>query len=239
MKTIYNIKIAALITGLLFTLGAVAQDTKSSGATSGKPIYVSLSAEMIFSFASIDNKGNESGNVMRWAPFFNPQCMFNYDVNSVFGLFTGLAIRNVGFIYQKPEDSSYTKYKYRTYNLGIPFGFKVGKMNKVMFFAGYEMEFPFAYKEKQFVNEVKENKDVIWFSDRVEKFQQSVLAGVQLPFGATIKFKYYFTNFHNRNYIAMVNGVETKPYDFKSNVFYFSLAFNVFSRLHEYSPKKK
>jgi hypothetical protein len=239
MKSTAIIKTIAFSLAILLASGAYAQDTKNTSGAQQKPIYVSLSAEMIFSFATIDNQGNEGGNIMRWAPVFNPQMMFNYDISHVFGLFTGLAVRNVGFIYKNPLDSNNTKFKFRTYNLGIPVGFKIGKMDKVMFFAGYEMEFPFVYKEKRFVNESKEDVDVIWFSDKVEHFQQSFMAGIQLPYGATIKFKYYFTNFHNRDYVAMVNGVATRPYDFKDNVFYFSLGWNVFSRLHDYDPKKR
>ena len=226
---------------IFFASHAYAQENKGAAQKEQKPVYVSVSTEMIFSFATVENsKGNTGGNIMRWAPVFNPQVMFNYDIKNTFGLFTGLAIRNVGFIYENPDDTIATrKFKYRTYNLAIPFGFKIGKLNKAMFFAGYEMEFPFVYKEKQFINETKEVKDVIWFSDKVEKFQQSVMAGIQLPYGATIKFKYYFTNFHNRNYVATVNGALVKPYDLKTNIFYFSIAWNVFSRMHEYGPKKK
>ncbi len=80
-------------------------------------------------------------------------------------------------------------------------------------------------------------KEVIWFTDRVEPVQHSLLAGIQFPYGATLKFKYYLTNFHNRDYIAMVDGVETMPYDFKSNIFYFSLAWNLFSNWKEYDPQ--
>jgi hypothetical protein len=200
-------------------------------------VYGSFSLEMIFSFATIDNQGYTQGNIMRWAPVINPQSMVNIDFNNIFGLYTGLAIRNVGFIYENPLDSNNTKFKYRTYNLGIPVGFKIGKLDKMLFFAGYEVEFPFVYKEKHFVNEEKVDKDVIWFSNRVEPVQSSLMAGIQLPYGATIKFKYYLTNFHNRDYIAMVNGAETKPYDFKSNVWYFSLAWNVFTNWKEYNAR--
>ena len=35
----------------------------------------------------------------------------------------------------------------------------------------------------------------------------------------------------------MVDGVETMPYDFKSNIFYFSLAWNLFSNWKEYDPQ--
>lgn len=203
-----------------------------------KKFYGSFSTEMIFSFAAIDNHGNTSGNIMRWAPVINPQAMVNYDFNKNFGLFTGLAIRNVGFIYENPLDTlNHAKFKYRTYNLGIPVGFKIGKMGDFLFFGGYEIEFPFVYKEKEFINEDKVNKAVNWFSSKVEPVQHSLLAGVQLPYGATLKFKYYLSNFHKRSYTAINNGVETKPYDFKSNVFYVSLAWDVFSNWYVYAPK--
>ena len=202
-------------------------------------IYGSFGLEMIFSFATIDNHGYDQGNIMRWAPVINPQSMINIDFNDYFGLFSGLAIRNVGFIYDNPLDTVYyAKYKYRTYNFGIPVGFKVGKLDKFLFFGGYEIEFPFVYKEKQFINDVKEDKDVIWFTDRVEPVQHSLLAGIQFPYGPTLKFKYYLTNFHNRDYEAVMEGGEkTKPYDFKSNIFYFSLAWNLFTNWRDYEPE--
>jgi len=224
-------KITLFLIFLIIACGSFAQKSKPT-------VYGSFSLEMIFSFATIDNQGYDQGNIMRWAPVINPQSMVNIDFGKHFGLFTGAAIRNVGFIYENPLDSNNTKFKYRTYNFGIPFGFKIGKLDKILFFAGYEIEFPFAYKEKHFVNEEKVVKEVIWFSDRVEPVQQSLMAGIQLPYGATIKFKYYLTNFHNRDYVAMVNGEATKPYDFKSNIFYFSLAWNVFTNWKDYNPKK-
>ncbi len=221
-------KKTVLIFIFLIGLGTIAQSQKMN-------IYTSFSSEMIFSFANIDNQGYDQGNIMRWAPVFNPQTMFNFDFNDYFGLFTGAAIRNVGFIYDNPLDNN--RYKYRSYNFGIPAGFKVGKMDKFLFFGGYEIEFPFVYKEKLFVNEVKEDKFTVWFSDRVEPVQHSVLAGIQFPYGPVVKFKYYFSNFHNRDFTATVDNIETKPYDFKSNVFYISLAYNLFSDWKEYEPK--
>ncbi|MCU0371159.1 MAG: hypothetical protein MUC31_07070 [Bacteroidales bacterium] len=216
---------------LLYAFGSFAQDNTK--------VYGSFASEMIFSFASIENQDYDQGNIMRWAPVLNLQGMANFDFNEYFGLFTGAAVRNVGFIYEWPQalDSNKTKYKYRTYNFGVPVGFKVGKLDKFLFFGGYEIEFPFVYKEKRFVNEEKEEKDVIWFSSRVEPVQHSLLAGIQFPYGAVLKFKYYLTNFHNRDYVAMVDGVEKKPYDFKSNIFYFSICWNLFTNWKEYEPK--
>lgn len=198
-------------------------------------LYSSFSTEMIFSFATIDNDGNTGGNIMRWAPVFNPQWMLSADFTKNIGLFSGAAIRNVGFIYNNPDDIDDAKFKYRTYNFAIPVGFKIGKLDDFLFFGGYEIEFPFVYKEKKFVNEEK-TKTVIWFSNRVEPVQHSLMGGIQFPYGATVKFKYYLTNFHRRDYEYTQNGVITKPYDFASNVFYFSLAWNLFTNWKEYKP---
>ena len=219
---------------LLITIGAKAQDNTK--------VYGSFASEMIFSFATIENTDSsgqvyDQGNIMRWAPVLNVQGMLNIDFHNTFGLFTGGAIRNVGFIYENPLDENNTKFKFRTYNFGIPVGIKIGKLDKFCLFGGYEIEFPFAYKEKHFVNEEKVVKEVIWFTDRVEPVQHSLLGGIQFPYGAVLKFKYYLTNFHNRDYIAMVDGVETKPYDFKSNIFYFSICWNLFTNWKEYDPK--
>jgi hypothetical protein len=226
MKTMKKFTIILLF--MIFASGSYAQKSKTT-------VYGSFSLEMIFSFATIDNQGYDQGNIMRWAPVINPQSMVNIDFGKYFGLYTGLAIRNVGFIYDNPID--HIKYKFRTYNLGIPVGFKIGKLDKMLFFAGYEVEFPFAYKEKHFINEEKVYKEVIWFSDRVEPVQSSLMAGIQLPYGATIKFKYYLTNFHNRDYTVYGNEEPNKPYDFKSNIWYFSLAWNVFTNWKDYNTK--
>jgi hypothetical protein len=223
-------KITVILLLILISLSGMAQEKKTK-------IYGSFSLEMPFEFAIIDNQGNTTGNIMRWAPVINPQVMVNFNFNPYFGLFTGGAIRNVGFIYDNPYDSNDARYKFRTYNFGIPVGFKVGKLDKFFFFAGYEVEFPFAYKEKKFVNEEKVEKNVIWFTDRVEPVQSSVLAGLALPYGFTVKFKYYMTNFFNKDYTAMVDGQPTQPYNFDANVWYFSLAWDVFTSWGEYNPK--
>jgi hypothetical protein len=225
-------RVTITLLALLISFFTFAQEKKTK-------IYGSLSGEMIFSFAFIDNQGNEEGNIMRWAPVLNVQTMANFDFGRHVGLFTGIAVRNVGFIYEDPFDADNAKYKFRTYNFGIPVGIKLGNFDRLVIFGGYEIEFPFVYKEKKFVNEEKIDKDVIWFTSRVEPVQHSVMAGIQFPYGAYLKFKYYLTNFHNRDYIAMVDGVETKPYDFKSNIFYFSIGWNIFSSWKEYNPKHK
>lgn len=189
--------------------------------------------EIPFQWAKIDNDGDESGNVMRFAPAINIQTLFNLDPSKAIGFFTGIGVRNVGFIYNVPQQP--VKKKFRTYNLAVPVAFKLGDMTRTFFYAGYEIEFPFSYKEKTFRNEVKDDKFVVWFSDRVPVFYNSVFVGINLSKVFNVKFKYYFTNFHNKDYTAVVNGEEVQPYkDLNANVFYISLNISLFKNVRFY-----
>ncbi|MEO8733684.1 MAG: hypothetical protein ABI373_05095 [Flavobacteriales bacterium] len=210
---------------------AHAQDKGPNFTEPGK-FYSSASGEWIFSVPLLDVNGSENGAVVRFSPFFNAQWMLNYDLSSHVGLYTGLDIRNQGFIYQT-QDSTNTRYKYRTYNVGIPIGFKLGHMNQTLFFAGYEVELPFNYKEKRFENERKVDKFNVWFSDRNSPVYQSVFAGIQGPDGVTLTVRYYLTNFHNEDFTETVtnNGVTTnqQPYKgMKVNILAFSLGYSLF-----------
>jgi hypothetical protein len=193
-----------------------------------KKMYTTTSGELIFSFADINYQGNEAGSVIRFSPVVNIQNWVNIDRTEHFGLFTGLSVRNVGFIYDVPGQPG-VRMKYRTYNLGVPIGIKLGNLNGRFLFAGYEIELPFHYKEKLFIDEDKDDKKAIWFSDRVPTFYHSLMVGVQLPYGATLKFKYYLTNFFNKNFEETNDlGERVKPYENSDyNVFYFSLSFGL------------
>jgi len=198
-----------------------------------KKFYTTSGGEMIFSFATIDDNGNTKGNIIRWTPFFNVQFYGNYDVNKNIGFIFGAAIRNVGFIYEPSASSNSafagTKKKFRNYDLGIPIGIKIGNMKKAFIFAGYEIEFPFNYKEKVFENEVKTDNFSIWFSDRVPTYYNTFFAGVQFPYGLSLKFKYYLTGFLNEDYTETVDGNPHMPYKgLKANIFYFSISTSLF-----------
>jgi len=197
-----------------------------------KKAYFSSGGEMIFSFANVDDKGNKFGSLMRWAPVFNIQTMYNADMNERFGLFTGLAIRNVGYIYdhyKAPGQATEYKKKFRSYNLALPVGIKIGDLSKTFFYAGYEIELPIVYKEKTFDDGDKIDKITGWFSNRQELFQHGFLAGIQFPHTVSLKFKYYVSEFHNQAY---VDGLGNKPYaGLKSNIFYFSLSSLLFRDL--------
>jgi hypothetical protein len=195
--------------------------------------YVTTSGEMIFSFATIEDNGRMVSSDIRWAPLFNIQSMANRDISNQFGLFTGIAMRNVGYIYDnytEPSTGTMYKKKFRSYNVAVPVGIKIGNLEGMFFYGGYEVELPFLYKEKTFYAGDKINTTTGWFSTRQELFQHGFLVGVEFPYGFDLKFKYYVSEFHNRDF---TDEYGNKPYSgLKSNVFYFSLSSYLFKNYH-------
>jgi hypothetical protein len=202
-----------------------------------KKIYTVTSGEWIFSFANIKQNGADVSSIIRFSPVFNFQNIANYDVSDRFGLMGGLAFRNVGFIYDVPNSN--LKMKYRTYNIGIPVGFKIGNMKGRFLYGGYELEIPINFKSKTFTNEDKTDKSSVWFSNQTNTFNHALFVGIQLPLGGNLKFKYYLTNFFNKDYTAQDSqGNPYKPYqDMNVNVFYFSLNFFILKNTHFYYQK--
>lgn len=198
--------------------------------------YSTSGGEWIFSVPNVSLNGAEASGAVRFSPVINLQNLVNYDAGRHMGFFSGLNIRNVGFIYDEPNSD--IRKKVRTYNIGIPLGIKLGDLDGLFFYAGYELELPINYKEKTFVNERKEDRFNVWFSDRTP-VQHSLMAGVQFPYGANIKFKYYLTEFFDRNYTETRNGVQIKPYErFDGNLFYVSLNFTLFRNTDFYLDQK-
>ncbi len=190
--------------------------------------YTTSSGELILSLADI-NSGDQPKpqNIVRFSPWFNVQMLGNYDFNKNLGMFFGLNVRNVGYIAQ--DNTTQIKKKYRVYDMGIPIGLKLGVLDRFFIYGGYEFELPFNYKEKTFESEVKTDKFNVWFSDRVPTFYQAVFVGLQFPYGANLKFKYYLTPFHNTDYVEIVDGIESKPYEhLETHVFYLALTFTMF-----------
>ncbi len=186
--------------------------------------YVTSGLEIIFSKGGTENDGN-----IRFAPVLNLQSNLNLDLSDKLGVYTGIAVRNVGFIYDDPNNQG-TTFKYRTYNIGIPAGIKIGNLEKAFVYGGYELELPFNYKEKQFQNGEKIRNPNFWFSDRVNLLQHSLFVGFQFYSGMNLKFKYYLTSLHDPDFIAYdLNGNPSTPYaGIDSNIWYISLNFAVF-----------
>jgi hypothetical protein len=215
----------------------IALSTSYYGNAQTKKVYTVTSGEWIFSFANIKQGGIDASSIIRFSPVFNFQNIANYDVSDRFGLIGGLAVRNVGFIYDVPNSN--IKMKYRTYNIGIPIGFKIGNMDGGFLYGGYELEIPINFKAKTFTNEDKTDKTSVWFSNQVTTFNHALFVGIQMPLGGNLKFKYYLSNFFNKDYTAEdSNGNPYKPYqDMNVNVFYFSLNFFILKNTHFYYQK--
>ncbi len=221
---------------LLITFVSIFFFPMFSQAQSKTMKYWVTGLEIPFEWASIDNEGDNSGSIVRFAPVINIQTLFNIDPSKAIGFITGIGVRNVGFIYDVPQQS--VRKKYRTYNIAVPIGVKIGDMTRTFVYTGYEIEFPFSYKEKTFVNEIKEDKFVVWFSDRVPVLYNSVFVGINLNKVLNLKFKYYFTNFHNQDYTATENGEAVQPYkNLNANVFYISLNIGLFKNVKFYYDK--
>ena len=201
---------------------------------SQKP-YVTSGAEFIFSFADIKYNPGGANSILRFAPVINLQSMLNKDLSKRFGLFTGLAVRNVGYRmdgYKDPADNLVYRKAFRSYNLGVPVGIKIGNLDDLFFYGGYEIEMAFLYKEKTYEDGDKIDKITGWFSDRQNLWQSSVMLGIQFPYALNLKFKYYLTEFHNQNF---TNSVGLKPYaGLQSHVFYVSVSFFLFRNIDVY-----
>jgi len=231
IKVIFTIMLLAGTTSKL-CLGQESKSTKKFYSTSG--------GEVIFSWADAKKDSLDVNVITRFSLVVNIQYQLHRDLNEHFGFFSGINIRNVGFIYDDPVAVN-TRYKERSYTLGIPLAIKAGNMNGFFIFGGYELEFPFNFKEKKFVNEDKVEKSSSWFSNKTPSIYQSVFAGFQTPHGAQIKFKYYMTNFLNKDYSANDGaGNIIYPYkNFDANVFYVSLSFQLLKgKSYSYGNKK-
>ena len=68
--------------------------------------YVTSGGELIFSLASIEQNGNNENATLRFSPVVNFQIMVNKDLSKNFGIFGGLALRNVGYIMNDYIDSN-------------------------------------------------------------------------------------------------------------------------------------
>ncbi len=187
-------------------------------------IYPVSSGELIFSFADIEKNGKNVPANMRFTIFINYGQYWHFDLNNNIGLYSGGAIRNVGFI----TDQDDQKIKRRSYSLGVPLALKLGSFRDNMYvFGGAEYELLFHYKQKTFVNDSKIKKTE-WFSDRTERFLPSIFGGIQFPKGLNIKFKYYLGNFLNKDFTGTDMGENVDYADFnQTQVYYISLSFQI------------
>ncbi len=218
-----------------------------------KEFYGSTELAMNFQFAQIEIEGRSADNIIRWAPVVNFAAHSNYDLNKNLGFTFGVGILNTGFIASFPDAPANQRVKYRTYNLVIPIGFKLGNLHQdspFFLFGGYEFELPFNYKQKTFENGERIKRTTAWFTNRTPTIAHSLFAGLQFRNGIAMKVKYYLTNFFNKDYVEYVDGPEpgqrspTHPFElYDVHVVTFSLTFfpfqNVFNAARKAAEEEK
>lgn len=208
-------------------------------------VYTIGTGEMIFQWGEIDftdeyklaNPQEEQLNSpMRFSMFFHIGSNVHVDLSDHFGIFSGLGLRNVGLTSNErliDPDGSLQDYKIirRSYNLGVPFAFKVGSFDKhtYLYFGG-EVELQFAYKEKYWDSHNRsgsKSKYHEWFGDQTNTFVTSGFVGFQFPKGINVKFKYYFNDFLNHSYRNPNNKISDLTRYASSNIMYISLSWQI------------
>jgi hypothetical protein len=192
----------------------------------------------LFSIATIQRTTTNSSGVtetknttgkLRFSYFFNFGFTFNFNVNRHLGLFTGIDVKNLGYI----EEINGVTIKRRTYNAGIPLGIKIGNMARRgnYLFLGGGVDAPVNYREKSFVIRDQKTKFNEWFSDRTPRIMPYLFAGVCLHKGVTLKAQYYLDNFLNPGFTK--DGIQ--PYSaLDVHVMYLSLGVAThYSRKHD------
>jgi hypothetical protein len=203
---------------LLFNVSLIAQK-----------LYTVSGGEIIFQSASVEKQGQDVNTNLRFTLFFHAGEYLHYDFGDHVGIFSGLGIRNVGFITDEGDTTS----KFRTYNLGVPLAVKFGSFKKNIFlFGGAEYEWMFHFKQKTFIDNTK-TKYTSWFSKHTPAFIPSVFVGLQLPAGFQFKFRYYLENYLKEKYTYI-----SAPEGFnKTQVWYISVSYQIRNnKIKEYKP---
>jgi hypothetical protein len=185
-------------------------------------VYGTSSGEMIFQSAMIEQLGDDANSNMRFTLWFHAGEYVHLDAGNNIGFFSGMGIRNVGFITSDND----IKNKYRSYNLGIPLALKLGSFKDHFYiYGGGEYEWMFHFKQKTILGDEK-IKYRKWFSNRTPGLIPSVFAGIQFPKGLNIKFRYYLDNFLNHDYQGSGPYSDYTAFD-KTRVWYISLSFQI------------
>lgn len=186
----------------------------------------------IFSTALMQRTGeSQKLSTIRFSYILNFGFNLNYDFNKHVGLFTGLGIKNIGFI-EKIQDSTV---KHRVYTIGLPLGIKFGNLQSRNFgFIGGGLDIPFNYREKGFVHRNKKEKMNEWFSDRTSTVMPYLFAGFSVKPGVTFKVQYYPGDFMNTDFTETKNGITYKPYAYfeKLNLLMLSIGMDIHYKKH-------
>ena len=195
--------------------------------TKAQDVYPITAWEFLFQFADIEKASTDVTNKLRFTIVINLGQYWHVDFNNTVGIYSGLAVRNTGFIYDTPLP---TKTIRRAYTLGLPLAFKIGDFDKhVYFLAGAEYELSIHYRARKWESNSRDGTKYVdgeWFSKKSRRFVPSVFAGIQFPGGFNVKFKYYLQHILNEGYVGPDLGeseVSFSDYT-KLNMMYVSLS---------------
>ncbi len=155
--------------------------------------------------------------------FLNAGFTFNWNLARHFGIWSGIDVKNIGFI---EKNAGGETVKRRSYNLGVPLGIKIGNMvdKKSYLFLGGGADAPINYREKSFSIRDQKAKLSEWFSQRTPAVMPYMFAGATVHKGISFKLQYYPGNFLNPKFVY--NG--TQPYaSYNVNIFYASIGYAV------------
>jgi hypothetical protein len=208
------------VTPLLLALSLTAFSAATTNAQLGmgkktpiKKAYLSTGLDgYLLSTSIMESRGNESElTTPRFTAFFHFGVNINFDFSKNVGVYTGVNVKNIGFIekYNNPDSTV----KRRTYTFGVPFGLKLGNITHGNYLIlGGGVDFPFNYKEKGFIKRSDKTKFNEWFSSRTPAVLPYVFVGAHVRPGVAMKIQYYPTNFLNTNYETTINGQIVRPY---------------------------
>lgn len=209
----------------------------SANLSAQSKIYTTSCFEFLFQNGQVTKDGVNPDQNMRFTVWFNYTQQGHVDFNQNLGMYTGLSIKNVGFITENEiikstndlgvqiESTPYETIKRRMYTIGIPLALKFGALDKNFYvYGGGEVGLALAYKEKRFESGVKKKK-TSFLGSETNLFQPSVFAGIQLPGGLNVQYRLFLDNMLDQNY---GRGTEFDQSGFsKSVVQYISLCFNL------------
>lgn len=218
----YYLVLAAILTGLCSAPAYAHEPGSDEVVFYPRKFYLSNSFDGLIFTSGLDqstfplNGGLPTTlSTPRFTYFWNTGFNVHFDAGQAVGFFSGLGIKNIGFIEKiKPLDSTV---KRRVYTLGVPLGIKFGNLKRKNYgFIGGGVDIPFNYKEKGYVKRGDKDKFNEWFSERTPSYMPHFFAGVSFNPGVYFKVQYYPNNFMNTAFTENVdvNGVltPTQPY---------------------------
>ncbi len=254
-------KFATLLTAAIFcTVTTEAQNSNDNflfthDVGKKKQVYFGNNYEGALISTAIQNNslGNPSLGTPRFTYFFHLGFNMHVDLSNTIGLYTGLGIKNIGFIEKTNSVNALTgvvrdsTIKRRVYTVGLPIGIKIGNMKRRNFaVVGGGIDLPFNYREKGFVKRGDKDKFNEWFSDRTARFMPYVFAGISVDPGIVFKVQYYPTNFMNPDYTTQNSNLVilpvalTRPYaNYDVNLLLFSIGFDIHYKSNTKTFKKK